>query len=273
MSHRNNGPALPRFIAQAGRPATESYMDFFDRQSLGCASNYRSISRRFFGWADEQNLTLDSLRGEHVSRFHQHLWEDSGPNMAYASFSVMKRLLAHMHEKGGLSVNPAAGIQSKTHIPFKKVQNDFCARWGEEATEEVTQAAMVMIAPVCIRTFSLKAIRAWSQYPFSVVEKTAGTLLAKGIWVKDEDSLGIRCEWLDPECVDPEYAILLDAWVVIGIFERDENLKYRLPPQRYERLKAEQSTGAGRVEITRTVREERREVVVVREASDKIVQS
>jgi hypothetical protein len=113
----------------------------------------------------------------------------------------------------------------------------------------------------------------FTQYPFHLVEEIAGKLLARGIWVRDEDSLGIRCEWLDPECADAEFAMLLDAWVVVEFLDRDENMKYRLAPEEYERMKAEETLRAvGRVEVSRTVCEERREVVTVREASEKIVQ-
>jgi hypothetical protein len=138
-------------------------MSFFEVHGPSCASSYRSISRRFFGWAEEQDLPLDSLRPEDLNRFHVQLWNEAGPNLASSSFSVIKRLFASMHERGGSAINLANGIALKRYTPFKKVRIAFCEQWGADATEQVTQAAMEMIAPACIGTFSLKAIRGSSQ--------------------------------------------------------------------------------------------------------------
>ena len=269
MEHRNNAPALPAFVKAGSRNACESYLDFFDQQSLGCASNYRSVARRFFRWAEGQSLALDSVRQEHVELFHCYLWEEAGPNMAATSFSLLSRLFRHMHEKGGLPLNPAEGVRLKGHIPVKKIRRAFCEQWGYDDSDEVTQAALVMLAPVCIATFSLKAIRAYTQIPFTTVEKIADRLYEQGIWVRENS---LRCAWLDPECEAPDHAILMDALVAVGRFDRNERMEYSLPTERYERLRAERDGGDAQVEVTRTVREERREVVTVREAAETMVE-
>jgi hypothetical protein len=269
MQHRNNAPALPAFVKANGRNACESYMDFFERQSLGAASNYRSAARRFFGWAEGQGVTLAAVGKEHVDQFHRYLWEEAGPNMAANSFSVISRLFRHMHEQGGLSFNPAEGVRVKSHVPVKKIKRWLCEHLEVGEDDEVVQAALVMLAPVCIATFSLKAIRAYTQIPFSTVEKIAARLYDQGIWVKENT---IRCEWLEENCENPDFAIMMDAFVGAGDFDRNEDMAYCLPQERCERLKAEQEKAAGPVEVTRTVREERLEVVTVREASETVIQ-
>jgi hypothetical protein len=269
MQHRNNGPALPAFVSSAGRAASESYILFFDQQSRGSASNYRSIARRFFRWAEEQHLSLQSVRQEHVQRFHSELLEEAGPNMQYTSFSVLRRLFQHMHEQGALVADPADGVRVECRPRFKAVRGAFCDQWGYGDDDELTQAAMVMVAPACIATFSLKAIRAYTQYPVSTVEAIAKRLYDKGIWERENC---IRCEWLDPECEHLDFAILLDAFVVVGRFDRNEKLQYSLPKERYERRNAESDEGAAQFEVTRTAREERREVVTVREVSETVVE-
>jgi hypothetical protein len=133
----------------------------------------------------------------------------------------------------------------------------------------VTQAALVMLAPVFIGTFSLKAIRAYTQIPFATVEKIAARLYDQGIWVRENS---LRCEWLDEKCEYQDLAIFWDALVAVGQFDRNEDMAYSLPPERYESLKAEHDRGAAQAEVTRTVREERREVVTVREASETIIE-
>jgi hypothetical protein len=265
MQSKKNGPAVPAFVRAGGRNASESFMDFFARQNRGCASNYRSISRRFFRWAEEQHLTLDAVRQDHVAAFHEHLFEDAGPNMAASSFSVISRMFSHMHQHGGLSLNPADGLATKRCVPAEKIRK--ALRELMEVTDDDVwlQAALVMVAPACIGTFSLKAIRSWSQLRYSTIERIANRLRETGIWVGEHS---IRCRWLDPECESADVAIMMDAFVVTGEFERNEDMAYCLPPDRYERLQAEEAAQDGRVEVTHTVREVRREIVTVREASE-----
>jgi len=267
MPDHNHAPALPVFVKAAGHQATESYMSFLGQQS-SCASNYRSLSRRFFGWAEQHNLALEKIRREHVAQFHHHLLEEAGPNLAASSFSVISRLFRHMHEAGGLPANPAEGLAATRQVPAKRMKKALSELMEADDDHEQVQAALVMLAPVCIGSFSLKAIRAWSQLPFPTVERLAGRLYQTGIW---GEGMTIRCEWLDPECEHPDFAILMDSWVIMGDFERDEEMRYRLPPEKYERLKAAGETKEKRVEVTRNVREERREIVTVIEASERIV--
>jgi hypothetical protein len=267
MQQTNNGLAIPAFVKASGRNACESYMGFFDLQSLGCASNYWSISRRFFRWADEQHLSLETLRQDHVAAFPQHLFEDAGANMAALSFSVLSRLFAHMHQQGGLPSNPADGLAPKRWVPAKKVRKGLQEMLEVADDDDWLQAALVMIAPACIGSFSLKAIRAWSQLPYSTVERIANRLRETGIWVGERS---MRCEWLDPECERADFAIMMDAFVVVGECERDENMAYRLPPEKYEQMKVEEAKQDCSVKVTRTVREEKREIVTVREASETI---
>jgi hypothetical protein len=267
MQHRNNGPALPAFIKASGLSARESYMDFFDQQSRGNASTYRSYSGRFFRWADEQHLSLETVQQDHVAAFQQELFEEAGPNVAAMSLSVIRHLFAHMHQQNGLPSNPADGLAPKQFVPAKKIEKALHEILAVDDDEDLLEAALVMVAPVCLNSFSLKAIRAWSQLPYSTIERIANRLREVGIWV-DEQS--IRCEWLDPECDHPDFAIMLDALVVIGEFERDENMLYRLPPEKYERIKAEEAKQDCSVKVTRTVLEEKREIVTVREASETI---
>jgi hypothetical protein len=267
MQHSSIGPALPAFIKASGQSARESYMDFFDQQSRGNASTYRSFSGRFFRWADEQHLSLETVRQDHVAALHQELFEEAGPNVAAMSLSVTRYLFAHMHQQNALSSNPADGLASKRFVPAKKIKKALHEMLAVDDDDDLLQAALVMVAPVCLNSFSLKAIRAWSQLPYSTIERIANRLREVGIWV-DEQS--IRCEWLDPECEHPDFAIMLDALVVIGECERDENMLYRLPSEKYERIKAEKAKQDCSVKVTRTVREEKREIVTVREASETI---
>jgi hypothetical protein len=125
-----------------------------------------------------------------------------------------------------------------------------------------------MLAPLCIGTFSLKAIRAYTQLPFPVIETVAKRLRDQGIWL---DGDVIRCEWLDESCEYPGFAIMMDAFVAAGRFDRNHDMAYCLPKERYEQLKQQYEQESSRVEITRTVREQRREIVTVREASETIV--
>jgi hypothetical protein len=267
MQQWNNGPALPPFVKESGRNASESYLGFLNHQGRGAASSYRSISRRFFRWAEEQQLSLLTVRQDHVAAFHEHLFEEAGPNMAASSLSVISRLFAHMHQESGLPSNPADGLKPKRFVPAKKVRKALQEVLNVTDEDAWLQAALVMIAPVCIGSFSLKAIRAWSQLAFSTIERIANRLRETGIWTGEQS---IQCEWLDPQCEAPDLAVMMDAFVAIGEFERDENMAYRLPPEKYERLKAEQAAQDCSVTVTRTVLEEKHEIVTVREASETI---
>jgi Phage integrase SAM-like domain len=268
MTGRNTAATLPPFVKAAGRDASESYMDFFDGQSLGCASNYRSTARRFFAWAEGHDLTLTSVQQQHVDQFHRHLWEEAGPNMANNSFSLIRRLFSHMYQQGCLTINPAEGLRPRTHIPIKKIKKDLCEQFEVDVGDDGLQAALVMLAPLCIGTFSLKAIRAYTQLPFSTVEQVANRLREQGIWL---DGDAIRCEWLDDNCEHPDFAIMMDALVGAGSFDRNQDMAYCLPKERYEQLKEQYEKEPPRVEITRTVRKERREIVTVCEATEKTV--
>ena len=150
MPHRNNAPALPAFVNAAGHQATESYMSFFERQNHSCASSYRSMSRKFFIWAEEHNLSLAEIGQEHVAQFHHYLLEEAGPNMAASSFSVISRMFRHMHQTGGLTANPAEGLASTRQVPAKTMKKALCELMEVGEDHELVQAALVMLAPVCI---------------------------------------------------------------------------------------------------------------------------
>lgn len=269
MQHRNHAPALPAFVTASGSKASESYMEFFERQSVSCTSIYRSYARRFFSWAEGQGATLTAVGQEHVKQYHRYLLEEAGPNMAANSFSVINRLFQHMHETDGLPLNPAAGLHVASPVRMKKIRQLFCEQWECHESDEVTQAALVMLAPVLIATFSLKAIRSYTQLPFSTVQKIADRLYDQGIWVRPDS---LRCEWFDEECEHRDFAILMDALVAAGQFDRNENMACSPPKARYEDLKAEDRPDAVQIEVTRTVREEKREIVTVREASETIIE-
>jgi len=162
-------------------------------------------------------VTLAAVGQEHVDQFHRQLWEEAGPNMAATRFSVIRRLFRHMHEQGGLSFNPAEGMRVKRHVPVRKIKQALCELLAADEDDEGVQAALVMLAPVCIATFSLKAIRAYTQIPFSTVEKIAARLYDQGIWVRENT---IRCEWLDENRETPDFAIMMDAFVGAGHFDR-----------------------------------------------------
>jgi transposase-like protein len=88
-----------------------------------------------------------------------------------------------LQEQGGLLLNPAEGVRVKSPVSVRKIKQALCEQFAADEDDEVVQAALVMLAPVYIATFSLKAIRAYTQIPFSTVKKIAARLYDQGIWV------------------------------------------------------------------------------------------
>lgn len=235
---------VPALVRDAGQKAIESYLCFFaglDSRHTGYVM--RAATKRFFQWADETGYTLVAMRSGHVNDFFENApWKASTTKFYFGS---LKRLFAHLEADRIIERSPFIGVSTpkvtkpkmKTEdVAYETISSAFLKQWEGDASDEVMQAAMVMVAPVCIASFDAKAICTWSKLTTSKVDSIIARLYEKGIWFDDRS---IRCEWLDPECEHPDFAMLMDAFVVVGKFDRDEELKYCLPKERYEELKSD----------------------------------
>ena len=254
----------PSLILLANDRVQASYEQFINSRNPIARTQYGSIARRFFGWAESNGLSLDAIDQDHIEAFHKGLLENNGHGVAYGSSRVISNLFEHLAADGVIEQNPARKEVIKSARSAKSLRVALVEDYGDNERDFI-DAILVMISPIHIMTFSMQSIIRYTQLPLGFVERIVGRLYEQGIWGEDRS---IRCEWLD-EHEDPAHvyvALLLDACVALGQFDRrNEDLQYRLPGTQ----RRSGTEDMARFEIKTTVRETKE--VTIREVTQEVV--
>jgi hypothetical protein len=264
MSARKAAPAL---IVMSGERTVMSYEGFLSTKNPLARTQYGSTARRFFGWAEGRGLALETIKSGHIKEFHERLLCEHGHAAAYSSSLTISSLFDALVADGIVADNPVDGAEIKSARPIKHLRNKLIEDCGADDDEGVIDAILVMVSPMQILSFSVKAIRSYTQLSESFVERVSARLYDQGIWGRDESILG---EWLNPDADSAigYVSLVMDGWTALGRFDRNENIQYSLPLEagmKYRRKRPSQT------KKTMVLREEKRETVTVREFAEEIV--
>jgi hypothetical protein len=212
---------VPTLIRDSGQKAVESYLCFFaglDSRHTGYV--FRAATKRFFLWADEARITLDSLRTGHVNDFFSNAtWK---PSTTQFYFRSLKRLFSHLEADRIIDRNPFIGAETpkaEGKRSLRKLKEFLKELDGYVEGDDCYEPGLVAMYPLVIGGMDVKRIALHTGVDLADVETYAKRLRENGIWHED----GKIEATFDPD--DVEIATFVVEMVLIigcaaGVFRR-----------------------------------------------------
>lgn len=221
------GPEVPAIITAAGEDAVQRYRAFFHQDCLGSNTSqvYGSIIRRFFRWAEQRGLALETICSSDAAAFCDEVCRGSTANY----LSAIRSLFRYLATTGVITTNPLETRRARRigpdeeqkrtpRIPLAELKRsvlEIGEADGWQDGDEDVQAGLVLLAEFSIDTRDPRAISRFTGVPLRLVREFSARLIANGIWRPDGK---IASEWDDPE--NGAMAFMLDVWVALGLLER-----------------------------------------------------